>query len=67
MRVYANLKLKYEFEIVDMAGETVAVPIGEGAEVFHGIIKLKNELAKCIFENLKEEIPLVVLLAKCVE
>lgn len=48
------MKLRYEFSIMDMDGELVAVPVGEGAEKIHGIIKL-NPVAAEIFEQLKEE------------
>lgn len=48
------MKLRFEFSIMDMDGELVAVPVGEGAEQLHGIIKL-NPVAADIFEQLKEE------------
>lgn len=48
------MKLKYDFEIVNAGEETVAVAVGDSADVFHGVIKL-NETGKLIFENLKNE------------
>lgn len=48
------MKLRFEFSVMDMEGELVAVPVGEGAEHLHGIIKL-NPVAADIFEQLKEE------------
>lgn len=37
------MRLKYEFEIVDVGDEKVAVPVGEGADQLHGVIKLNEE------------------------
>jgi len=48
------MKLRFDFTITDMDGELVAVPVGEGAERLHGIIKL-NPVAAEIFEQLREE------------
>ena len=36
------MKLKYEFEPVDMGDETIMVPIGENANQVHGIIRLNQ-------------------------
>lgn len=48
------MKLKYTFEAMKMDDQIVAVPIGDNAAEFHGIIKL-NESAAAIFELLSEE------------
>ena len=48
------MKLKYDFEIMDMGEEYVAVPVGDAAEVIHGTIML-NEVSADIFRQLKEE------------
>ena len=37
------MKLLYQFEIVDMGSEVIAVPVGKDAEKLHGIIKLNKE------------------------
>ena len=42
------MKLKYEFEIVDMGDEICAVPVGDGAEHFHGVLTLNDVAAKML-------------------
>lgn len=49
------MRLKYQFETIELDGNTVAVPVGEYAEEFHGVLRL-NETAIFIFDLLKEEI-----------
>ena len=48
------MKLKYSFEAMYIDEHTVAVPVGESADKFHGIVEL-NDSAAVIFELLKEE------------
>ena len=48
------MKLRYEFAIMDMGGEYAAVPVGDDAEKFHGMLKL-NAVSADILEQLKEE------------
>lgn len=48
------MKLKYEFAIMDMGDEFAAVPVGDDAEKFHGMLKM-NEMAADILEQLKED------------
>ncbi len=48
------MKLKYEFVINKVAGETVAVSVGNTAGAFNGYIKL-NDTGAFIFEQLKKE------------
>ena len=47
------MKLRYEFAIMDMGGEFAAVPVGEDANKFHGMLKL-NDVSADILEQLKE-------------
>lgn len=47
------MKLKYDFAVREICGETVAVAIGEGSRVYHNIISL-NETARDIFRLLQE-------------
>lgn len=56
-----SMKLKYEFVITDMGDESVAVPVGDNADQFHGMIRL-NESACKIMELLKEDttVPAIV-------
>ena len=49
-----NMKLKYTFTTVNMGEEIVAVPVGDNAQEFHGVLKI-NDVAKDILEQLKEE------------
>ena len=48
------MKLKYEFSMMDMGGEIAAVPVGEGAKEFHGMLKL-NEMAAEVLSQLQED------------
>ena len=36
------MKLKCSFESVDMGDEIVAVPVGDGADKIHGVLKLNK-------------------------
>lgn len=60
------MKLKNTFELMELDGSNIAVPVGEGAESFKGIIKM-NETAKDIFEFLKEETTLDQVVEKMCE
>ena len=48
------MKLKYEFEMMSLEDKMVAIPVGEEAIEFAGVIKL-NETAAFIFNLLKDE------------
>ena len=48
------MKLRYQFAIMDMGGEFAAVPVGDDADKFHGMLKL-NEVSADILEQLKED------------
>ena len=37
------MKLKYNFEYVDMGEEIVCVPVGKNANAVHGVLKLNKE------------------------
>lgn len=47
------MKLKYEFAVRTICGESVAVAIGEGSREYHNIISL-NETARDIFKLIQE-------------
>jgi len=49
------MKLKFEVEILEMDDELVAVPVGDGAEEFHGVLRL-NDSARFILEQLREDV-----------
>ena len=48
------MKTKYKFEIMDLDDAKVAVPVGDGAEQFHGVLKV-NETAVAILKFLAED------------
>ncbi|QTE71046.1 PqqD family peptide modification chaperone [Clostridiales bacterium FE2011] len=48
------MKSKYSFEKMELDGEIVAVPVGEGAAELHAVLNL-NEEAMRILELLQEE------------
>lgn len=48
------MKAKYDFEIMDLDDELVAVPVGEGSERFHGVLKV-NETAAAILKLLAQD------------
>lgn len=49
------MKLKYQFVINQVAGETVAVSVGDNGGRFNGYIKL-NETGAFIFKTLKNDV-----------
>lgn len=48
------MKLKYAFETVELDGETMAIPVGAGADQLHAVFRL-NETASDIMKLLKDE------------
>ena len=61
------MKLKYEFETVDMGDEAILVPMGIGAKQVHGIVKLNDsglEIIDLIKTNASENAVVDVLDAK---
>ena len=48
------MKLKYAFEMMQLDDHIVAIPTGEGAENYHGVVKL-NETGTFIFGLLKQD------------
>ena len=47
------MKLRYEFSIMEMDGEYMAVPVGENAGSFNGMLRM-NEVSAEILDLLKE-------------
>ena len=47
------MKLKYDFAVRTICGESVAVAIGEGSREYHNIISL-NETARDIFKLIQD-------------
>ena len=48
------MKAKYSFEVMDLDDGKVAVPVGAGAEHFHGVLKV-NDTAMAILKLLEQE------------
>ena len=48
------MKAKYGFEIMELDDEKVAVPVGNGAEQFRGVLKM-NETAIAILKLLEQD------------
>ncbi len=48
------MRSKYSFEIMDLDDGLVAVPIGDGADQFHGVLKV-NETAVSILKLLEQD------------
>lgn len=48
------MKAKYTFEIMNLDDSQVAVPVGAGAEEFHGVLKV-NETAVAILKQLEQD------------
>ena len=48
------MKTKYSFEVMDLDDGLVAVPVGDGAEKFRGVLKV-NETAVAILKLLEKE------------
>lgn len=47
-------KLKYRFEMMELDNRKVAVPVGDSARDFRGVVKLNKSAAE-IFELLEED------------
>ena len=48
------MKLRYEFSVMEMDGEYMAVPVGENAEQFNGMLRM-NDVSAEILDLLKED------------
>lgn len=48
------MKTKFSFEVMDLDDGLVAVPVGEGASQFHGVLKV-NETAVAILKLLEKD------------
>lgn len=66
MKIFPRLLLRGQFEIVEVGDEVTAVSIGENPS-YSGMIILKNESTRFMFEKLQEGITLLELLKVCVD
>ena len=51
------MRLKHQYVVMDMGGEYVAVPVGDNADEFHGMIKLNETSADILNQILEETTP----------
>lgn len=66
MRYYPRLFLSSAFEIVEIGDEVTAVSVGDNSP-FTGVIVLKNESTRFMFEKLQEGITLPELIKACMD
>ncbi len=59
------MKLKYEFEVMDMGDEFVAVPVGDRAEELHGMLRLNADAAEMLELIRTNDTPEAVLEILC--
>lgn len=60
------MKLKYEFETTELGDEIIAVPVGDNAMGFKGVLKL-NPSAAAILRLLKEDTTVEQVVSSLVE
>ena len=65
MTFYPRILLRCEFEIVEVDNEATAVSVGDNG--YNGVILLKNESTRFMFEKLQEGITLPDLIKTCLE
>lgn len=49
------MRLRCAFEIMELDGQKIAVPIGENSSIYQGVIKL-NDTASFIFDLLQSDV-----------
>ena len=59
------MKLLYDLEIMDMGEETVAVPVGDSAQQFHGMLRMNAEAAQMLRQISESSTPEEVLEKLC--
>lgn len=62
-----NVCLKYQFDIMNVGGENVAMAVGKDAELFPGMIRLQNASAEFLFRCLEEPTTPERLVERCLE
>ena len=67
MKFFPRLLLKSQFEIVEIADDVTAVGVGEEENRYNGVILLKNESTRFMFEKLQEGITLPELIKACMD
>ena len=67
MKYFPRLSLACPFEIVEMCDEVTAVSMGDKAADYHGVILLKNESTRFMFEQLQAGTTLLELIQACMD
>ena len=65
MKIYPRILLRGQFEIIEVGDEASAVGVGEGA--YNGVIMLKNETTRFLFEKVQAGISLPELIKACMD
>lgn len=66
MKFFPRLLLRSQFEIVEIGDEVTAVSVGDNTP-YNGVIVLKNESTRFMFEKLQEGITLPELIKACMD
>ena len=67
MKFFPRLVLRCPFELVEIGGEVSAVSVGGADANYSGVILLKNESTRFMFEKLQEGITLPELIKACMD
>lgn len=67
MKFFPRLLLRCQFEIVEVGDEVSAVGVGGDGNDYNGVILLKNESTRFMFEKLQEGITLPELIKACMD
>ena len=67
MKFFPRLLLRCQFEIVEVGDEVTAVSVGGDGNDYNGVILLKNESTRFMFEKLQEGITLPELIKACMD
>lgn len=68
MKFFPRLLLRCQFEIVEVGDEVTAVSVGsENGNNYNGVVVLKNESTRFMFEKLQEGITLPELIKACMD
>ena len=60
------MRLKKEFETVNLDNHVIAVPVGEDADSYHGVLRM-NDTALYIFNLLREDVTVEEIVGKLTE
>ena len=67
MKFFPRLLLRTQFEIVEIGDDVTAVSVGNDGNDYNGVILLKNESTRFMFEKLQEGITLPELIKACMD